>query len=159
MQERGRLQEGKVADITIFDPENVTDNATYKAGEQGLPTTGIPYVIVSGVPVVRDSEFQLDVRPGKSIRFPVEEKGRFKPISVENYDQQFTIQGFSVDGGSMNPGNAAELLAQEDNNDMSSGTTVKVSGPVLRTVAHRITCGIRPRSGRVPSARRPMQPA
>ena len=43
MQERGRMQEGMVADITIFDPETVTDNATYKQGT--IPSTSIPYVI------------------------------------------------------------------------------------------------------------------
>ena len=101
MQERGRLQEGMVADITIFDPENVTDNSTYKAGEQGLPSTGIPYVIVSGVPVVKENEFQLDAKPGKSIRFPVEEKGRFAPISVADWDQKHTIRGISIDDSAL----------------------------------------------------------
>ena len=44
MQVRGRMQEGMVADITIFSPENVKDNATYAKG--ATPSTGIPYVIV-----------------------------------------------------------------------------------------------------------------
>ena len=112
MQERGRMQEGMVADITIFDPDTVTDNATYKAGEQGLPTTGIPYVIVSGVPVVSGNEFQLDVRPGKSIRFPVENRGRFEPISVEGWAQQFTIPTFSIDPGALRPGTS---ISEGDN--------------------------------------------
>jgi len=59
MKLRGRMQRGMVADITIFDPEKVTDHATYKMGEQGLPTTGIPYVIVSGKMVVKDSKFHM----------------------------------------------------------------------------------------------------
>ena len=101
MQKRGRLQEGMVADITIFDPETVTDHATYKTGKQGRPTTGIPYVIVSGVPVVSENKFQLDVRPGKSIRFPVEPKGRFKPITLEDWDRQHTIAGFTIDAGAL----------------------------------------------------------
>ncbi|MDH3683199.1 MAG: amidohydrolase family protein, partial [Acidimicrobiia bacterium] len=41
MADKGRIQEGKDADITIFDPETVTENATMKDG--GLPSTGIPY--------------------------------------------------------------------------------------------------------------------
>lgn len=101
MQMRGRLQEGMVADITIFNPETVTDHATYKAGEQGLPTTGIPYVIVNGEMVVRDSEFQLDVTPGQSIRFPVEAEGRFEPVSVESWDRQHAITGFSIESGAL----------------------------------------------------------
>ena len=101
MQERGRLQEGMVADITIFDPETVQDNATYTAGQQGQPTTGIPYVLVSGVPVVWENEFQLDVRPGKSIRFPVEAEGRFEPVTVEAWERSHTITGFTVDAGAL----------------------------------------------------------
>lgn len=69
MNDRGRIQEGKVADITIFNPETVTDNATYLEGENGLPTTGIPYVIVNGEFVVKDSNFLYDVYPGQPIRF------------------------------------------------------------------------------------------
>jgi len=90
MKVRGRMQEGMVADITIFDPETVTDNSTYKAGEQGLPTTGIPYVIVSGKMVVKDSKFQK-IRAGQPIRFPVEEKGRFVPASVEEWIEEHSI--------------------------------------------------------------------
>ena len=44
MKVRGRLQPGMVADITIFDPENVTDKATYKMGEQGLPSSWVGLV-------------------------------------------------------------------------------------------------------------------
>ncbi len=71
MQERGRMQEGMIADITIFDPENVTDNSTYLPGEQGLPPTGIPYVLVNGVVVVRDSKVVMGITPGQPIRYPV----------------------------------------------------------------------------------------
>jgi len=91
MKVRGRMQEGMVADITIFDPENVVDKATYKAGEQGMPTYGIPYVIVGGRMVVKDSEFQKGVWAGQPIRFPVEEKGRFVPATVEQWLKTFTI--------------------------------------------------------------------
>jgi len=85
MKVRGRMQEGMVADITIFDPEKVTDKAAYKIGEQGLPTDGIPYVIVNGKMVVKNSEFQKGVWAGQPIRYPVEEKGRFVPATVEHW--------------------------------------------------------------------------
>ena len=107
MRERGRMQEGMVADITIFDPATVTDNATYKAGEQGKPTSGIPYVIVNGQMVVKDSKFQK-VWAGQPIRFPVEERSRFEPITVEGWVRQFTIPTFSVDPGGARPRSAAE---------------------------------------------------
>jgi len=86
MQVRGRLQEGAVADITIFDPATVTENATYLQGT--LPTTGIPYVIVNGVVVVRDSRV-LEVFPGQPIRFPAEKEGRFQPLSLGDWRRDF----------------------------------------------------------------------
>lgn len=90
MQQRGRVQEGKVADLTLFDPRTVTDNSTYKFGENGLPSTGIPYVIINGTVVVQDSEV-LPVYPGQPIRYPVEATGRWEPLTVEGWLSEFTI--------------------------------------------------------------------
>jgi N-acyl-D-aspartate/D-glutamate deacylase len=66
MAHKGRLQVGADADITIFDPGNVKANATPQDG--GLPSTGIPYVVVNGTIVVRDSKVLKDVFPGNPIR-------------------------------------------------------------------------------------------
>ena len=85
MQVRGRMQEGMVADITILNPETITDNATYVLGENGLPSTGIPYVLVNGVIMVKDSKVQRGTYPGQPIRYPVEEKGRWVPLEKESY--------------------------------------------------------------------------
>ena len=85
MQARGRMQEGMVADITIFNPETVTDNATYKVGENGFPSTGIPYVLVNGVIMVQDSQVMDDVFPGQPIRYAVEATGRFEPLDRQKY--------------------------------------------------------------------------
>jgi N-acyl-D-aspartate/D-glutamate deacylase len=79
---KGRLQVGADADIVVFNPNTVTDNATYKAGEGALPTTGIPYVVVNGVPVVKDSKVQKGVYPGQAIRFPVSPKGKLDEIEI-----------------------------------------------------------------------------
>ncbi len=79
---KGRMQEGMDADIVVFDPETVRDNSTYEVGMGAIPSTGIPYVLVNGVIVVKDSEV-LKVFPGKPIRFPVEEKGRLDQIEIE----------------------------------------------------------------------------
>lgn len=92
MQVRGRLQEGMVADITIFDPENVTEHATFKSGTNGLATTGIPYVLVNGTIVVKDSKVLKDVNSGQSIRFPVEEKGRFVPVTGKSWLKTYTVK-------------------------------------------------------------------
>ncbi|RRJ82402.1 amidohydrolase family protein [Aestuariirhabdus litorea] len=96
MDERGRLQEGMVADITIFDPENVTDNATYKRGEQGLPTTGISYVIVNGQAVVENGTFKK-VWAGQPIRFEADEEGRFQGLDHSEFLKNITIPAFTVD--------------------------------------------------------------
>jgi len=90
MKERGRVQVGKIADLTLFDPKTVKANATYKAGENGLPPTGIPYVIVHGAIVVKEGKV-LPVKPGQPIRFPVEDKGRFEPVTVNKWLGKFAI--------------------------------------------------------------------
>lgn len=69
MAYKGRIQVGADADITIFDPKTVKDNSTTK--QAGLPSTGIPCVIVNGTVVVKDSKVLKGVYPGKAIRLPV----------------------------------------------------------------------------------------
>ena len=71
MRKRGRLPEGMTADVTIFDPDAVTDNASWEDGKNTLPSTGIPYVIVNGTIVVKDSKVQR-VTPGVAIRNAVQ---------------------------------------------------------------------------------------
>ena len=66
MANKGRIQVGKDADITIFDPVTVADNATMQDG--GLPSTGIPYVLVNGTVMVKNSETVDGVFPGKPVR-------------------------------------------------------------------------------------------
>ena len=70
---RGRLKPGAIADITIFDPATVTDNAGWEEGKNSRPSTGIPYVIVNGTVVVKDSKVLKGVFPGKPIRLPVQQ--------------------------------------------------------------------------------------
>lgn len=90
MKERGRVQVGKVADLALFDPEKVAPRASYKLGENGLPPVGMPYVIVNGTIVVKNSKV-LDVKPGQSIRFPVEAKGRFQPVEINKWLNENSI--------------------------------------------------------------------
>jgi N-acyl-D-aspartate/D-glutamate deacylase len=110
MQKRGRLQEGMIADITIIDPETVTDNATYAKGT--LPTTGIPYVIVNGQMVVKDSRFQK-VWAGQPIRFPVEAEGRYEPASAAEWIERHSINTPPIDDSSMGPQSAGAKQATQ----------------------------------------------
>ena len=110
MQVRGRMQEGMVADVTIFDPENVTEQATYSRGKNGLPSLGIPFVIVNGTIVVNDSKVLKDVFPGQAIRFPIEDEGRFVPASREQ------IMGIlTPDTGSTRPTLIDDITDKEAN--------------------------------------------
>ncbi|MDH3574345.1 MAG: amidohydrolase family protein [Desulfobulbaceae bacterium] len=97
MQVRGRMQEGMVADITIFDPETVTDNSTYEKGT--LPSTGIEHVIVDGTLVMKDQEPLKGVNPGQPIRFEVQEKGRFEPLTEEGWAKTFYASPIDFGGG------------------------------------------------------------
>jgi N-acyl-D-aspartate/D-glutamate deacylase len=46
LKDRGLLREGHAADVTVFDPRTVKDEATY--AEPHRYPTGIPYVVVNG---------------------------------------------------------------------------------------------------------------
>lgn len=65
LKDRGQLREGNWADITIFDPAKVQDNATYK--DPHHYATGIPFVLVNGVEVVKNGE-HTGAKPGMALR-------------------------------------------------------------------------------------------
>lgn len=66
MRQKGRLQVGADADITIFDPATVLDRSTYR--EPSLSPVGIRHVIVNGVSVVANGQAVEGVAPGKAVR-------------------------------------------------------------------------------------------
>ncbi|GAB4527480.1 MAG: D-aminoacylase [Parvularculaceae bacterium] len=67
IRDRGRLEEGYYADIVIFDPETVTDHATFEEPHQ--LATGVNHVFVNGVAVLRDME-HTGATPGRVVRGP-----------------------------------------------------------------------------------------
>lgn len=54
LKDRGLLKKGFFADVTIFDPETVIDNATFEDPLQY--STGIDTVIVNGTVTVQDGK-------------------------------------------------------------------------------------------------------
>jgi dihydroorotase len=55
MRDRGRIRAGAFADITVFDAATIIDTSTYT--KAAAFSSGIPFVIVNGVVVVRDGDF------------------------------------------------------------------------------------------------------
>ena len=77
LEKRGELREGNWADIVVFDPEKVNDPATYN--DPHHYSVGIPYVLVNGVLVIRDSE-HTGARPGMVLRHAAQRaEARTKP--------------------------------------------------------------------------------
>ena len=109
MQERGRMQKGMIADITLFDPKTVTDNATYAKGT--LPSTGIPYVIVNGTIVVKDSEVLKGVNPGQPIRFELV-NSRFEQLTIESWTKTYYVAPVDFGGGV--PGSQPKKIGAPD---------------------------------------------
>jgi N-acyl-D-amino-acid deacylase len=65
--DRGMLRAGMMADIVVFDPETVMDNATFEQPHQ--LSTGIEHVWVNGTAVVTDG-LHTDATPGRFVKGP-----------------------------------------------------------------------------------------
>jgi len=67
IRDRGSLKEGYYADVLVFDPETIIDNATFDNPHQY--STGIEQVIVNGQQVIVDGE-HTGAKPGQAVRGP-----------------------------------------------------------------------------------------
>ena len=65
LKDRGRVEEGLVADLAIFDPDTVIDRSTFEDPHQ--LAGGVPHVFVAGEPVVSDG-VHTGARPGRVLR-------------------------------------------------------------------------------------------
>lgn len=67
LRQRGNLAAGYFADMVIFDPEAITDHATYSEPHQYA--TGVSDVFVNGVHVLANGE-HTGAKPGRVVRGP-----------------------------------------------------------------------------------------
>jgi len=62
---KGRLQQGKDADVVIFDPETIADRATEEAPSNA--SVGVHYLLVGGAVVVQGGAIVPGVSPGRAV--------------------------------------------------------------------------------------------
>jgi len=67
LADRGVLKQGMWADVVVFDPEKITDKATFEDPNQ--LSVGMDYVLVNGVAVI-EREKMTGKLPGKVLRGP-----------------------------------------------------------------------------------------
>ena len=67
LKNRGLLKAGYYADVVLFDADKIKDNATFANPHQYA--TGMKYVFVNGIPVLRDGE-HTGAFPGRVVRGP-----------------------------------------------------------------------------------------
>jgi dihydroorotase/N-acyl-D-amino-acid deacylase len=65
--DRGLLRPGMYADVVVFDPATIRENATYERPNQ--LSTGVREVFVNGVEVIRDGR-HTGAKPGRIVRGP-----------------------------------------------------------------------------------------
>jgi N-acyl-D-aspartate/D-glutamate deacylase len=65
LAKKGRVAVGADADLTVFDANEIRDNATFR--EPFRQSSGIAHVIVGGTFVLRDGNIVEDVYPGRRV--------------------------------------------------------------------------------------------
>ena len=62
---KGRLQEGADADIVVFDPQTISDRATFEKPMEA--SVGVRELLVAGSLVIDEGKMVPDVYPGRAI--------------------------------------------------------------------------------------------
>jgi N-acyl-D-amino-acid deacylase len=65
LTDRGLLRPGLRADLVVFDPQTVTERATWEQPRQ--LASGFSYVLVNGEPVLADGQ-HTGATPGRALR-------------------------------------------------------------------------------------------
>lgn len=67
LADRGVLKAGMWADVVVFDPQTITDRATFENPNQ--LSEGMQFVLINGMPVIEDGK-ATNALPGKVLRGP-----------------------------------------------------------------------------------------
>lgn len=65
---KGRLQQGADADIVVFDPQTISDRATFEKPME--PSVGVQYLVVAGTLLINEGKMLPDVFPGRALLGP-----------------------------------------------------------------------------------------
>ena len=65
LSDRGRIEVGAFADISVFDPATIIDKATFQDPHQYAE--GVHHVFVNGIPALLNGEMTGE-RPGRVLR-------------------------------------------------------------------------------------------
>lgn len=65
LSDRGVLEAGKFADVVVFDPRTIIDEATFE--DPNHYSTGVRHLFVNGKAVVREGK-PTDALPGRALR-------------------------------------------------------------------------------------------
>jgi membrane dipeptidase len=96
LRRRGLLQPGYFADVVVFDPQAIIDNATYEQPHQYA--TGVKHVLVNGVAVLQDGE-HTGKTPGRVVYGPGKHRGGKRPaVEVSERARQVHGQSYVWDG-------------------------------------------------------------
>ena len=68
MKNKGRIRVGADADLTVFDPQSVTDKSTFQ--EPAQYSEGIKFVVVNGVVIIKNGHLEPYLHPGRAVRAP-----------------------------------------------------------------------------------------
>ncbi|GIL37975.1 N-acyl-D-amino-acid deacylase family protein [Roseiterribacter gracilis] len=110
LTDRGLLGVGMVADIAVFDPAKIIDNATYE--NPAVLSDGVRYLLVNGVVALKDGAI-TDAKAGKPLR-----RTQNMPTRKLTTGDRSASGTFDLAGGSK-----AELqLSQKKNANRASGS-------------------------------------
>ena len=124
LSDRGYIAEGMVADITIFDPDVIIDNATFDDPKQYAD--GVEHVFVNGQLALANGEL-TGVQAGEAVR--VEQNMPSRPLNrTENIQLSENRTMEAIEEAKNNEENKStiEFELEQDANDVKAKGTLKI---------------------------------